>query len=323
MFSNWNQIVSSASSFFKRIIPTLLNPLCTARITLIVPLYASLTTRIFKRFWVYYGFKAIFMVVFFFYASNVWSESLSDDPFTIVGVSTSASPSAVRRACRQGSLKLHPDKHPGKEEQIRPLFEKHTRACKILNNKDLRAKYVKWGTLPKSDQKTGGAEIETPSMIKVGGGGGMLTYGIYFLVLVALPCTVLYHVGDFISDSESLLKKIAADCKSLNNNMNALYTYDRFSSTFLDVAELYLLTAQAELKCNKIKAQEILSANDNASRGSILNSLEGFHASRFDKWLNFEKKDSPAVLKVNDKIQQASEAIDNLTKARRGSSKGK
>jgi curved DNA-binding protein CbpA len=284
------------------------------RVTLVVPLYSSLSMRVFKRFWVLHGFKAIFMVVFFCYARNVYNESLSDDPFTIVGVSTSATQAQVRRACRQGSLKLHPDKHPGKEDQIRPLFEKHTNACKILNNKEKRAKYVKWGTLPKGDQKQGGESIDTPTFSKMAGGGGMLSMAIYFLLFVGVPSTALYHAGDFLSDTDTLLAKLEADCKALNDNMIALYKYNHFSGLFLDIAELYLETAQAEFKENKLAAKDLLAKTGNHRGGSILDSLEGHHATRFAMWKNNAKPEDAATEKIDKKITEATAGIGRLTK---------
>merc|ERR1719240_2568028 len=125
------------------------------------------------------------MIGFFAYTWNVWNASLSDDPFTIVGVSPSADAKAVRKACRTGSRKLHPDKHPGREEEIRPLFEKHTRACKVLNDPKLRERYIKWGTLPRNDKETGGEiaqGMSGPSILSVGGGGIVLSSCFYFLV---------------------------------------------------------------------------------------------------------------------------------------------
>jgi len=136
---------------------------------MIVPLYTPLSLRIAKRFFINHGFKMVFMFAFMTYTWNVWSESLmvphsllflfifvsfhhlasmmlinislqQDDPFTIVGVSPSATPKEIRKACRRGSLALHPDKHPGNEDYIRPQFEKHTRACKVLNDDKLKDK---------------------------------------------------------------------------------------------------------------------------------------------------------------------------------------
>jgi len=300
-------------------VPTVSNPLFYPRLTLLVPLYHSLSIRIFKRFWINHGFKAIFMFAFLLYARNVWNESLAEDPFTIVGVSTSATAAAVRRACRQGALKLHPDKHPGQEDVMRPQFERHARACKVLNNKELRKKYEKWGALPKADKGTGGEEAAaTPTLLKIGGGGGFLSMMIYFLVFVGLPSTVLYHVGDFISDDDAKLAKIASDAKTLNQNLKDLYHYGRFGDLFLDPCELYISTALAELVDNRAMAKEL-----NARGSSVLNSLLEKHQGRYELWLAREKtskKDdekAAAVKKIDAQIDQAAGAIDNVTKKSR------
>lgn len=312
--TNWSSIFSSLKNIAMKIPPSLANPLVYGRVTLVVPLYSGLSLRVFKRFWVLHGFKAIFMLVFFCYARNVYNETLSDDPFTIVGVSTSATQAQVRRACRQGSLKLHPDKHPGKETEIRPLFEKHTNACKILNNKEKRAKYVKWGILPKRDQKQGGESMEAPTFNKMAGGGGLLSMAIYFLVFIGAPSTVLYHAGDFLSDSDTLLAKLEADCKALNDNMIALYKYNHFSGLFVDIAELYLETAQAEFKENKLAAKDLLAKTGNHRGGSILDSLEGHHATRFAMWQKNAKPEDAATEKIDKKITEATAGIGRLTK---------
>merc|ERR1712072_1625788 len=102
----------------------------------------------------------------------------------------------------------------------------------------------------------------------------------------------LYHVGDFLSDDETLLAKIAADCKSLNQNMVDLYQKDHHGSMFLDIAELYLQTALAEFNANKLAAKNLLSKTDNPRGAAILDSLENHHAARFNAWVTYEKKDS-------------------------------
>lgn len=313
---NWSSIFSTLKNTALKIPTSLANPMVYGRVTLVVPLYSSLSLRVVKRFWVLHGFKAIFMIVFFFYARNVWNESLSDDPFTIVGVSTSATQSQVRRACRQGSLKLHPDKHPGKEAEIRPLFEKHTNACKILNNKEKRAKYVKWGVLPKGDQKQGGETVDTPTFSKMAGGGGLLSMAIYFLMFIGVPSTVLYHAGDFLSDESTLLAKLEADCKALNQNMIDLYKYNHFSGLFLDIAELYLETAQVEFNENKLAAKALLANSGNHRGASVLDTLEGVHATRYAMWKKNAKTEDSATEKVDKKIAEATAAIGNMTKAK-------
>merc|ERR1711977_388484 len=313
---NWTEYLGMVKIIALKLVPSAPNPLVHARVMMVVPHCSSLSIRVAKRFWLKHGFKLIFMMVFLLYASNVWGSAVSEDPFVIVGVPTSATNKEVRRACRQGSLKLHPDKHPGKEAEIRPLFEKHTNACKILNNKEKRAKYVKWGVLPKGDQKQGGETVDTPTFSKMAGGGGLLSMAIYFLMFIGVPSTVLYHAGDFLSDESTLLAKLEADCKALNQNMIDLYKYNHFSGLFLDIAELYLETAQVEFNENKLSAKALLANSGNHRGASVLDTLEGVHATRYAMWKKNAKTEDGATEKVDKKIAEATAAIGNMTKAK-------
>jgi len=324
---NATELIATAKYLSANIVQTFVNPLAYARVTLIVPLYASLTTRIVKRFAIKHGFKIVFMLGFLCYTWNVWSESLSDDPFTIVGVSSSASNKEIRRACRQGSLKLHPDKHPGQEDAIRPMFEKHTRACKVLNDEKLKARYLKLGALPKDDQGTGGEEAgpETgPSMLSVGGGSYIVSFCFYCLLFVGAPSYAVYMFADMFYDNEARLAKIAADAKSLNADMIKLYTYGHLSLG-LDIAELYISAAKDEFK-DLYK----LACVANARGATPLNSLAGKHAERFNLWLESIKiKDTDKAAyeakckKVDDAIVTATASIDKVVQIGKGSSKTK
>merc|ERR1719502_2537506 len=244
-----SDLIPIVKNFFLKIGPTFANPLAYMRVTIIVPLFTPLSMRVLKRFFIKYGFKMIFMFAFLIYFMNVWSESLSDDPFTIVGVSVSADAKAIRKACRRGSLELHPDKNPGREDEIRPKFEKHTRACKVLNDDKLCTQYIKWGKLPKSDKDTGGDGMPASGgMLSVGGGSWILNFCFFFLLFVGLPSYAAYYLVDMLYDDEAQLAKIASDCKQLSDDMTNLYTYGPFSGMFLDIAELYLVVAQAEFR---------------------------------------------------------------------------
>jgi len=327
---NSQDVMALFKALALRVPPTIGNPLAYARVTLVVPLYTTLSLRTMKRFWINYGFKIVFMIGFSAYTWNVWSESLSDDPFTIIGVSTSATPQQVRKACRSGSRDLHPDKNPGREEEIRPLFEKHTRACKVLNDAKLREKYVKWGTLPRSDKDTGGAEggdasFTGSSLLSVGGGGFVVSTSFFFLVFVGLPSIIAYYCVDFLYDDEAQLAKIVADCTSLNSDMNNLYTYGHFNSMFLDIAELYLLVAQAEFAEAKNIATTL-----NPRGAKSLDSLLNHHMARFSMWKdgNSIKKEEQAnydakCAKVDAAIKASGESIANIAKRAKGSGKMK
>jgi len=323
----WTELFPMLKTVALRIPPSFANPLTYTRATIVVPLYASLSLRVGKRFMVKHGFKLTFMFAFCIYFMLVWGESLSDDPFTIVGVSASADAKAVRKACRQGSLKLHPDKHPGREEEIRPLFEKHTRACKVLNDDKLRAQYVKWGKLPKNDKETGGDGVGAPSvgMLSVGGGSYMLNFCFFFLLFIGVPSMTAYHLVDMLYDDEAQLAKIASDCKSLSDDMANLYTYGHFSSLFLDIAELYLLVGQQEFADAKTACTSL-----NPRGAKSLDSLLNHHIERFDVWkdgasLKEDEKAGHAKMseKIDARIAEGAIAIANVAKKGKGSSKTK
>jgi len=317
-----SDLIPIVKNFFLKIGPTFANPLAYMRVTIIVPLFTPLSMRVLKRFFIKYGFKMIFMFAFLIYFMNVWSESLSDDPFTIVGVSPSADAKAIRKACRRGSLALHPDKHPGREDEIRPQFEKHTRACKVLNDPKLKDKYIKWGTLPKAGETGGEQQVATgTSVLAVGGGSYLLSMSFYFLFFVGLPSTVAYYCIDMLYEEEQLLTKIAGESTQLSNEMISLYGYPRFASMFLDVAELYLTVASAELADLKNTVASL-----NPAGGRKLDSLLNLHHARVALWMQYsdlKKEDEDAYKlkceKVDAQIKVATEAIGTLErKARSG-----
>jgi len=327
---NAKELAASAQSIVLRVPPTFANPVAYARVTYVIPTHITLTMRVVKRFWMNHGFKLVFLIGFSCYAWNVWSESLSDDPFTIVGVSPSATPAQVRRACRQGSLALHPDKHPGQEEEIRPKFEKHTRACKVLNDEKLREKYVKWGTLPKSDKDTGGEPGLGPqgfsggSILSVGGGSWMLTFCFFFLLFVGVPSYCAYYLVDMLYDEEAQLAKIVSDCKALSEDMKHLYTCGHLNGIFLDIAQLYLVIALAEFAELKVLATKL-----NPRGAKALDSLLNKHQERYSIWedgnsiTDKEQAGYDAKCKKVDKdIDTATGSIDNVAK-KKGSFKTK
>jgi len=297
------------------------NPLVYTRILYCFTTKPATTFRVVKRFWLNHGFKLVLMSITLMYTGNVWSETLSDDPFTIVGVSPSASAKDIRRACRNGSLKLHPDKHPGEEEKIRPQFEKHTRSCKLLNDPKAKSKYIKYGVWPKKEQKdgevagaTGGFTAST--ILQAGGGSYLLTFLVYFLMAVGIPSLVLENIGSVVYDDETRLDNAITECKSLSDDMLSLYGSAKMSSLFIDIADLYLITAQAETKDAKERIKEF-----NPKMAKNFESLLGHHMERYAMWQAGVKKDDSAagkkLEKVEAKIEEARGALDK----RRGSSK--
>jgi curved DNA-binding protein CbpA len=327
--SNAKDLIDTLKSVALRVLPTFGNPLAYARVTYVVPAYAPLSLRVVKRFWINYGFKIVFMIGFTCYAWNVYSESLADDPFTIVGVSPSATKGQVRKACRKASGALHPDKHPGKEEEIRPKFEKVTKACKVLNDDKLRERYVKFGALPRNDKETGGEGIvgssSGPSLLSVGGGSIILSACFYFLLFVGTPSLCVYYLLESFYDEEQLLAKVVSDCKSLSNDMTKLYEGAHFSSMFLDIGELYLVVAQAEFAEAKDTCQKLYPKG-----AGSLNALLNNHVKRFNMWKdgnNIKKEEAEEYKKqcarVDKVIADAAANIDSVAKKGKGSSKTK
>lgn len=304
-FQNMKEYLDILKDVALRIVPTCGNPLAVARVSLLVPLYTPLTIRVLKRFFINHGFKLVFMFAFSMYTWNVWNESLSTDPFTIVGVSASASAKQIRKACRKESLKLHPDKHPGQEEYIRPQFEKLTRACKVLNDPKSKDKYIKWGVLPKVGE-TGGEQVaETgSSILAVGGGSYLLTLSFYFLLFVGCPSILAYNFADVLYDEEAMLGKLSGEVKQLSDEMTALYTYGPFNSMFLDCAELYISTAQAELYDIK---NVVSGLNPQGCRK--VDSLLNHHAARFSLWKQANKVEAKDKDAFEGKCKKIDETI--------------
>lgn len=323
-FQNMKEYLEILQSVALRIVPTCGNPLAVARVTLLVPLYNLLTFRVLKRFFINHGFKLVFMFAFSMYTWNVWNESLSDDPFTIVGVSPSATAKQIRKACRKESLRLHPDKHPGQEDAIRPQFEKLSRACKVLNDPKSKDKYVKWGVLPKVGE-TGGEVVASTgsSILQVGGGSYLLSMSFYFLLFVGFPSILAFNFADMLYDEEAMLAKLAGDTKTLSDEMTALYSYGHFSGMFLDCAELYIATAQVELLEIKNMVSKL-----NPPGGKKVDSLLNHHHSRFALWKGsngVEDKDKAdfeaKCKKIDEAIKLSVTSVGGLEK--KGSRKNK
>merc|ERR1711959_115011 len=308
---NWTEYLGMVKTIALKLVPSAPNPLVHARVMMVVPHCSSLSIRVAKRFWLKHGFKLLFLFVFLMYTMNVWGSAVSEDPFVIVGVPTSATNKEVRRACRQGSLKLHPDKHPGKEEEIRPAFERHTRACKLLSDKKAREKYVKYGTPPRRDKEGEQGSAGVSMNVSVSGaiGGGFTSILVYFLVLVGLPSMIASNFGHHFQDEDAQLAGVISTCKALNADLISLYTYDHLNSLFLDLAELYINVATAEFTEAKAHAKDL-----NPRRAGALDSLAQSHSQRTALWLDSVAKDDSKCTKLDAKIKEQTDAIDNLKK---------
>lgn len=73
---------------------------------IIVPAYFSLTLRGILRFWVKHGFAISFMFLTLVYLSATLGAATKDDPYTVVGGSSSSTPKEIRKLCRKKSLEL-------------------------------------------------------------------------------------------------------------------------------------------------------------------------------------------------------------------------
>ncbi|EDR29004.1 chaperone protein DNAj, putative [Entamoeba dispar SAW760] len=69
---------------------------------------------------------------------------MSDDYYTILDVSKTASDEELKKAYRKKALKYHPDKNPG-DKQAEEKFKEITEAYQILSDKDKRVLYDRYG----------------------------------------------------------------------------------------------------------------------------------------------------------------------------------
>ena len=179
----------------------------------------------------------------------------------------------------------------------------------------LRARYIKWGTLPKAGETGGEQQIAAgSSVLSVGGGSYMLSMSFYFLLFIGLPSTVAYNCIDMLYEGDALIEKIAGESTQISNEMIALYGYPRFGSMFLDVAELYLSVAQAELTDLKNQVSQL-----NPAGGKKLDSVLNQHSSRFALWMQYsdlKKEDETSYKakceKLDEQLKVATAAIGTL-----------
>ncbi|KAI5818681.1 Sec63 Brl domain-containing protein [Pyronema omphalodes] len=117
---------------------------------------------------------------------NVW------DPYTILGIGTSATEKAIKSHYKKMSLKFHPDKiRPGPNETIEMLNERFveiTKAYKALTDEEMRNNYIEYGH-PDGKQPTS-IGIALPKWVVSEGNTYyvLMVYGLLFGIL--LPYTV-------------------------------------------------------------------------------------------------------------------------------------
>ena len=65
-----------------------------------------------------------------------------ENPFKVLGVSSSASDKEVKQAYRKISLELHPDKNPDATPEDHENFAKITQAYKVLSDPEKRRRWL-------------------------------------------------------------------------------------------------------------------------------------------------------------------------------------
>jgi len=68
-------------------------------------------------------------------------QSPKDNLYAVLGLSTDATQKQIRKAYLQSSLKWHPDKNPGKENEARQQFVKIGQAYEVLSDPAQKAQY--------------------------------------------------------------------------------------------------------------------------------------------------------------------------------------
>mmetsp|Transcript_19156 Transcript_19156/g.24853 ORF Transcript_19156/g.24853 Transcript_19156/m.24853 type:complete len:359 (-) Transcript_19156:156-1232(-) len=89
---------------------------------------------------------------------------LSDDYYTVLGVSRDADDSTLKKAYRRLALKNHPDKNPD-DPQAEEKFKRIAEAYDVLSNKEKRAAYDQFG-------KEGAQAAEQGANVSTGGMNG-------------------------------------------------------------------------------------------------------------------------------------------------------
>merc|ERR1712216_50288 len=200
----------------------LFNPGWVPRALTLIPTYCSLTVRATLRFWVKHGFRLMFVLITLSYLWSTMSVANRDDPFTVIGASSSSTPREIRKLCRKQSLQYHPDKHPGREEEVRPSFERVARACKTLNDPKKRAQFERFGIVESEEVQGGSGSSATAHL------GWFTTTLFWFWVSVGVPVTVVYNYSYKLKSGQDCVALWIETAKTLHSNMLQLYTYGHY-----------------------------------------------------------------------------------------------
>jgi len=279
----------------------LLNPGWFPRALAIVNAYFSLTLRGSLRMWVKHVIKVLFIVIALSYCWSTLSVANRDDPYTVIGATASSSPKEIRKLCRRQSLKYHPDKHPGQEDEVRPLFERVARACKTLNDPKKRAKFERFGIVESEEvQGSTGGTGATAHL-------GWFTTALFYLwVLGGVPVALIYNYSHVFTGAEGRLASAMSSAEGLHNDMMCLYKYSHFGVATLDFCELYLHLARWELE-EQCKIVKQVSAAKTASK---LRSLCEAHDQRMALWLDGATDDEKNPLKK--KLEAANKKLETF-----------
>ena len=69
----------------------------------------------------------------------------SDDYYALLGLKKTATDDEIKKAYRKLAIKWHPDKNPDNKEKAQEMFKKIGEAYAVLQDKDKRAVYDKYG----------------------------------------------------------------------------------------------------------------------------------------------------------------------------------
>jgi curved DNA-binding protein CbpA len=271
----------------------LLNPGWLPRLMIVLPAYFGLTLRGVLRAWTKHWFKLSFILLAVVYFNATWSAAVHDDPYSVIGASSTSTTKEIRKLCRHKSRDAHPDKNPGREEEVRPLFEQIGRACKTLSDPKKKSKYDRFGIVDTDEQ----ADDE----LGITGHLGWFGLGLFYSTLgISLPVTLLYNYGHKLKSAEDRLEGAIGSARSLHNDMMALYEYSHYGPATLDFAELYLNIAKWELD----DQQQIVKEVSPGSKSSKMSSLCNAHADRLGMWLANTDPEDQKLKSATKKLQQ-------------------